>query len=102
MTVRHRQALAIALVTAAALCADQRLIAAPVARPVATSSAAGRLVERLSVRFCRVVPAAVRVFEIRREGVASAEQFNLTSHDAAGFQIRLSPLLLTLPPPTAA
>jgi hypothetical protein len=92
-----RQVVAIALV-AAALCADRAVASSPAVRPQA-STAAGRLVARLSTRFQRVVPA-VRFYETRRDGVVRVDVRVVTSHRTAGFCPRLSPLVLTLPPPS--
>ena len=93
-----RQVVAIALV-AAALCADRAVAAAPTVRPQ-VASAAGRLVARLSNRFQRVVPA-IRVYELRRDGVVGNSSLRLPSHAIAGIPglSELSPLLLNLPPP---
>jgi hypothetical protein len=93
---RTRQVLAIALV-ATALCADRAVASAPSLRPQ-VSSAAGKLVTRLSVSFKRVVPA-VRVYENRRDGaVSQANDFPVRDLPVA-VSARLSPLLLRLPPP---
>jgi hypothetical protein len=91
-----RQVVAIALV-AAALCADRAVASATPVRPQA-SSAAGRLVARLSTRFQRVVPA-VRMYETRRDGVIPTDSPQRPAAATAGYRLRLSPLLLTLPPP---
>jgi hypothetical protein len=93
-----RQVVAIALV-AAALCADRAVASATTVRPQATS-AAGRLVARLSTRFQRVVPA-VRVYETRRDGLVRMDAPAIPSHATPAFPASsgLSPLLLNLPPP---
>ncbi|WP_428938037.1 hypothetical protein [Fontivita pretiosa] len=93
---RSRQVLAIALL-AAALCADRAVAAAPALRPRVTT-VASRLVTRLSVSFSRVVPS-VRFFETRRLGIV-AESPRIEISDASEcHRLRLSPLLLRLPPP---
>src|SRR4051812_22467410 len=94
---RTRKILAITLV-AAALCADHAVSAAPTLRPQ-VSSAAGRLVTRLSVSLRRVVPS-VRFYETRRDGYASAAQGHESAPPLiASCSALLSPLLLHLPPP---
>jgi len=93
---RSRQVLAIALL-AAALCADRAVAAAPALRPRVTT-VASRLVTRLSVSFSRVVPS-VRFFETRRIGIV-ADSARIPTTDATEcHRVRLSPLLLRLPPP---
>ena len=96
---RSRQVVAIALV-AAALCADRAVAAAPALRPQ-VSGVAGKLVTRLSVSFRRVVPAA-RVYQTRcDQGVAAiAAPVGFAQDDTTVcFRTRLSPTVLSLPPP---
>jgi hypothetical protein len=95
-----RRILAITLV-ASALCADRAIAAAPALRPQ-VASVAGRLVSRLSVTFRRAVPSA-KVYQTRREGVSGLlTQPRLKAAQPAGWlAMRLSPLLLRLPPPRA-
>jgi hypothetical protein len=94
-----RRILAITLV-ATALCADRALPASPALRPQ-VGSVAGRLVSRLSVTLRRVVPAA-RVYQTRREGASSPSiQPRLeVARPIGSLAMRLSPLILRLPPPT--
>jgi hypothetical protein len=88
--------IAITLV-AAALCADRAVVAAPILRPQ-MSDVASRLVSRLSARFGRVAPA-IRVYQNCSEAVVSAEKHVLVCDATACFGMRLSPLVLRLPPP---
>jgi len=90
--------IAITLV-AAALCADRAIVAAPMLRPQ-TTSIASRLVSRLSARFGRVTPA-IRVYQNQNDAVIPAEKRIVVSDAPACFRMRLSPLLLRLPPPVA-
>src|SRR6187455_171781 len=94
---RTRHVLAITLL-ATALCADRAVASSPVLRPQ-VASAAGKLVTRLSVTFCRVVPS-VRVYQTRGDLVAADAIIAYPTADrSACFGARLSPLLLRLPPP---
>jgi hypothetical protein len=95
-----RRILAITLV-ASALCADRALAASPALRPQ-VASVAGRLVSRLSVTLRRVVPSA-KVYQTRREGASAPfVQPRLEVERPVGsLAMRLSPLILRLPPPTA-
>jgi predicted solute-binding protein len=98
---RSRKIIAVTLV-AAALCADRAVSAAPaLANPIRTevANAAGKLVSRLSVSFRRVVPS-VRVYETRHEGMSATSEIATDIQSAPFADLRLSPLLLHLPPPT--
>ena len=94
-----RHFLAITLV-AAALCADRAAAAAPALRPQ-VASVASRLVTRLSSTFRRVMPAA-RVYESARNGLQPQASTVLVTvvETSPDLNLRLSPLLLHLPPPT--
>jgi hypothetical protein len=96
---RTRHVLAITLVTVA-LCADRAVAAAPVLRPQ-VASAAGKLVTRLSVTFRRVVPS-VRVYQTSGESVAVLAPVAPAIDQRPSFGLRLSPMLLRLPPPVLA
>lgn len=95
-----RRILAITLV-ASALCADRAIAASPALRPQ-VASVAGRLVSRLSINLRRVVPSA-KVYQTRHEGAAGLlrqPRLEVVQPDRS-LAIRLSPLLLRLPPPLA-
>jgi hypothetical protein len=92
-----RHALTIALV-ATALCVDRAVANAPALRPQ-VAEAAGRLVSRLSIRLCRVMPA-LRVVETRNHGsIEPLASATLRPSFTTGHDVRLLPLLLRLPPP---
>jgi hypothetical protein len=93
-----RHVIAMTLV-ATAICADRSLPAARI-EPV-TSHFAGRLIERLSVNFRRVVPA-VRLYQHQRFGFASPELAVARPQvRGAGPIVSLSPFQFRLPPPAA-
>lgn len=84
---------------ATALCADRSLPAAPL-EPV-SAQLAGRLIERLSVNFRRVLPAA-QAFRPHRFGLPKAEVLLMAPVQLAGRIIACpSPFEFRLPPPVA-
>lgn len=93
-----RHILAVALV-ATALCADRTVAAAPQVRPQ-TSSVAGRLVSRLSVRFQRVLPG-VKLYQPRAERFddAAAPVLLRNKAETLGYRRAFSPIEFSLPPP---
>ncbi|HTL30849.1 MAG TPA: hypothetical protein VL282_16580 [Tepidisphaeraceae bacterium] len=93
---RIRQALAVALV-ATALCADRPATATPVER-VQPESVATKLVEHLSVSFRRMAPA-VRLDEVRRTEVPTANAPLAIASQSATAQHVHSPFQFRLPPP---
>jgi hypothetical protein len=92
----RRNMIAITLV-AASLCADRAVTAAPVLRPQ-MNGIASRLVSRLSAKFQRVVPT-IRVYQNQTGHIVSAEKIYPITDTTACFRMRLSPMLLRLPPP---
>jgi hypothetical protein len=97
--MRHaRHVIAITLM-ATAICADRVAPATP-AEPPATHFA-GRLMERLSVNFRRVLPAA-RLYQPHRLGQRVAARPLPLASQGLGLQVlRLSPFQFRLPPPAA-
>jgi hypothetical protein len=93
-----RHIIAVTLV-ATAICAGRLTVAAPVQTPV--TQLAGRLIQRLTTRFGRVV-AAARLYQPRREGVRSAEPAPAFASDCPlAVRGSFSPFQFRLPPPTA-
>jgi len=93
-----RHVIAVTLV-ATAICADRISVAAPVQAPVV--QLAGRLIQRLTTRFVRVV-AAARLYQPRRDGVRCAEPAPASSVDRAmAVRASFSPFQFRLPPPIA-
>ena len=93
-----RQLIAVTLM-ATAICADRSLPAARV-EPV-TSHFAGRLIERLSVNFRRVVPAG-QLYKPQRFGLPPAEISARGPSLAIDWVApRLSPFQFRLPPPVS-
>jgi hypothetical protein len=94
-----RHVIAVTLV-ATAICADRSFASAP-AQPQA-ATLAGKIIERLSVRLRRVIPA-VCIYQPRRFGLSSARaglpRFSLVRADFVS--PRLSPFQFRLPPPSA-
>jgi hypothetical protein len=93
---RKGHAIALTLVMTAALCADRVAVAAPQLRPQRVSVAA-RVMQRLTVSLCRVVPLA-RVIETRQ---SQASAIPLARAHKSGPILRppLSPFEFRLPPP---
>ena len=92
-----RQVLAVVAVTTA-LCADQVVQAAPVAR-TQTIELAGRLVMRLAQRLRRVV-ASIRPWQERLRGLAQVRRTSLVLVPAMVAPRRISPFQFRLPPPS--
>jgi hypothetical protein len=93
-----RHIIAVTLV-ATAICAGRVTAAAPVQTPVA--QLAGKLIQRLTTRFGRVV-AAARLYQPRREGVRCAQPSAAIAFDRAlAVRTCFSPFQFRLPPPTA-
>lgn len=94
--MRNARLIAVTLM-ATAICADRSLPAAP-AEPV-TSHFAGRLIERLSVNFRRVVPAA-QFYKPQRFGLPPMEMTPACPSVTVDWvSPRLSPFQFRLPPP---
>jgi hypothetical protein len=94
---RARHILAVVAVTTA-LCADQVIAAAPMARPQVADMAA-RLVTRLSQTFRRTVPNAVRP-AVRSRYVPSEAAAPVIQPDTLlALNCELSPFQFRLPPP---
>ena len=97
MTRKTRQVL-LALTVTTALCADQVAVAAPTLRPQ-VAELAGRIVNRLSHSFRRVVPADMPVHARQRVAPQPARAAVVaTSGDVAHRPV--SPFQFRLPPPT--
>lgn len=85
---------------ATAICADRVAVAVPVVAP--TGQLAARLIQRLTLRFRRVVAAAT-LYQPRREDRGCSDPAPLVICDrAAPAPIRLSPFQFRLPPPPLA
>jgi hypothetical protein len=94
--MRHAQKLIAVTLMATAICADRSLAAAPV--EPARTHLAGRLIERLSVNFRRVVPACV-IYRPVRFGLPPMEISAAAAPEIVWIAPRLSPFEFRLPPP---
>jgi hypothetical protein len=82
---------------ATAICANRAIAAAPVEQPVAQF--AGRLMERLSVRLRRVLPAA-RLYQPRHAQAQPENEEVWSGGQGVGIrQVSFSPFYFRLPPP---
>jgi hypothetical protein len=106
---RTRQVLAVVVVTTA-LCADRAAAAAPMLVGSAPGRShttggrqtlAGRLVDRLSQTFRRVVPSAAPVQARQVTPVATAAPRALADQSLGVPSLPISPFQFRLPPPTA-
>jgi hypothetical protein len=93
-----RHMIAVTLV-ATAICADRVAVAAPAQAP--SGQFAGRLIQRLTTRFRRVVAAAT-LYQPRREDTGCSEPApSIICERPAAAAISLSPFQFRLPPPLA-
>jgi hypothetical protein len=95
---RTRQVIVVAVV-ATALCAGRVASIAPQQTPVA--QLAGKLIDRLSSRFRRVIPSA-RICQPVRQEARAVDQFRIAAPEPVfALPVTLSPFHFRLPPPIA-
>lgn len=96
---KARHIFAVVAVTTA-LCADQMVAAAPLARPQVGEMAA-RVIERLAQPFRRTIPNAVRPIARTRVATPQAAAFVERPAEVPGLHCQFSPFQFRLPPPLA-